>query len=31
LAKSEKIIAYPMHEPWLDVGRSADLNKANKK
>ena len=31
LAKSEKIIAYPMHEPWLDVGRAADLNKANKK
>ena len=30
-ASSEKIIAYPMHEPWLDVGRSADLNKANNK
>ena len=31
MASSQKIIAYPMHEPWLDVGRSADLNKANNK
>lgn len=31
MASSQKIIAYPMHEPWFDVGRSADLNKANKK
>ena len=30
-AGSEKIIAYPMHEPWLDVGRSFDLNQANNK
>ena len=30
-ASSEKIIAYPMHEPWLDVGRSVDLNQANSK
>lgn len=22
-------VAYPMHEPWLDVGRVEDLNKAN--
>ena len=26
----KRIIAYPMHEPWLDVGRPADLEKANK-
>lgn len=24
----KKIIAYPMHEPWLDVGRPADLEQA---
>jgi len=24
-------IAYPMHEPWLDVGRPADLEQANSK
>jgi dTDP-glucose pyrophosphorylase len=24
-----KTIAYPMHEPWLDVGRPDDLRKAN--
>jgi dTDP-glucose pyrophosphorylase len=23
--KSERTVAYPMHEPWLDVGRPADL------
>jgi NDP-sugar pyrophosphorylase family protein len=23
-----RTIAYPMHEPWLDVGREDDLNKA---
>ena len=22
-------IAYPMHEPWLDVGRPTDLEMAN--
>jgi NDP-sugar pyrophosphorylase family protein len=27
---SKRIIAYPMHEPWLDVGRPNDLEKANK-
>jgi dTDP-glucose pyrophosphorylase len=26
----KRVIAYPMHEPWLDVGRAADLEKANK-
>ena len=26
--RSERTIAYPMHEPWLDVGRPADLEKA---
>jgi dTDP-glucose pyrophosphorylase len=25
---SERIIVYPMHEPWLDVGRPADLEQA---
>ena len=25
----QQTIAYPMHEPWLDVGRPADLEKAN--
>jgi dTDP-glucose pyrophosphorylase len=24
-----KIIAYPMHEPWLDIGRPDDLKQAN--
>jgi len=23
--KSSRIVAYPMHEPWLDVGRPEDL------
>ncbi|MDB6059946.1 MAG: hypothetical protein JWM78_49 [Verrucomicrobiaceae bacterium] len=27
--KSERTVAYPMHEPWLDVGRPADLLSAN--
>ena len=27
--KSERTIVYPMHEPWLDVGRLEDLIKAN--
>ena len=26
-----KTIVYPMHEPWLDVGREADLKKAREK
>jgi dTDP-glucose pyrophosphorylase len=29
-ARSHKTIAYPMHEPWLDVGREDDLSAANK-
>jgi dTDP-glucose pyrophosphorylase len=29
LAQSQRIVAYPMHEPWLDVGRPADLEIAN--
>ena len=24
----QKIVAYPMHEPWLDVGRPTDLKEA---
>ena len=28
-AQSQRIVAYPMHEPWLDVGHSDDLAKAN--
>ena len=27
-ATSERTIVYPMHEPWLDVGRPADLEQA---
>ena len=27
---NKRIIAYPMHEPWLDVGRPDDLKQANK-
>lgn len=27
--KGQLIVAYPMHEPWLDVGRPDDLAKAN--
>jgi len=27
--KKKRTIAYPMHEPWLDVGRPDDLKKAN--
>src|ERR1051325_1895950 len=26
--KARRIVAYPMHEPWLDVGRPDDLNRA---
>jgi dTDP-glucose pyrophosphorylase len=26
---NQRIIAYPMHEPWLDVGRPDDLSKIN--
>jgi NDP-sugar pyrophosphorylase family protein len=28
-AASRRTVAYPMHEPWLDVGRPDDLNRAN--
>lgn len=28
-AKGKRTIAYPMHEPWLDVGRPDDLRRAN--
>lgn len=28
-AKMKRTVAYPMHEPWLDVGRPDDLNLAN--
>lgn len=28
-AKAQLTVAYPMHEPWLDVGRPADLQQAN--
>lgn len=28
-AQSKKVIAYPMHEPWLDVGQPGDLIAAN--
>lgn len=27
--EGEKTIVYPMHEPWLDVGRSEDYDQAN--
>ena len=29
-AKAKRTVAYPMHEPWLDVGRPSDLISANK-
>ena len=29
-AKARRTVAYPMHEPWLDVGRPDDLLTANK-
>ena len=28
-ANSKRTVAYPMHEPWLDVGRPIDLQTAN--
>jgi dTDP-glucose pyrophosphorylase len=28
-AKAKRIVAYPMHEPWLDIGRPDDLSRAN--
>ena len=30
-AAGQQTIAYPMHEPWLDVGRPSDLEMANAK
>ncbi len=30
-AKNKRTAAYPIHEPWLDVGRQEDLNRANNK
>lgn len=27
-AKAKRIVAYPMYEPWLDIGRHDDLNRA---
>ncbi len=27
-ARDKRTVAYPMHEPWLDVGRPDDLNRA---
>ena len=29
LAQNQRTVAYPMHEPWLDVGKPDDLVKAN--
>ena len=29
-ANAQRTVAYPMHEPWLDVGRPDDFIKANK-
>jgi len=29
-AKGRRTLAYPMHEPWLDVGRPADYEHAEK-
>ena len=28
-AQGQRTVAYPMHEPWLDVGRPDDLKRAN--
>jgi NDP-sugar pyrophosphorylase family protein len=27
--QAKRTVAYPMHEPWLDVGRPDDLSRAN--
>jgi len=28
-SNSKRVLAYPMHEPWLDVGKAEDLQKIN--
>ena len=28
-SKARRIVAYPLHEPWLDVGRLKDFQMAN--
>ena len=28
---NNRVVAFPMHEDWLDLGRHNDLNKANQK
>ena len=28
--KNQRIVAFPMHEPWLDVGNARDLDEASK-
>lgn len=28
-AQGKRTVAYPMHEPWLDVGRHEDLQLVN--
>ena len=30
-SKSKRVVAYPIHEPWLDVGRPSDLAEARQK
>jgi NDP-sugar pyrophosphorylase family protein len=29
--QSMRVIAYPIHEPWLDIGNPSDLAEAQKK
>ena len=31
LKKDKKIIVYPLHEPWADIGVLTELNKAQQK
>jgi len=28
ISQSKRVVAYPLHEQWLDVGRHEDLKKA---
>jgi NDP-sugar pyrophosphorylase family protein len=30
-AEGKRTVAYPMHEPWLDIGRPDDLARVNEK